>query len=70
MYLKLMIDGATSQPFSASILPPQAVTNSFKEKVIEHSQKIYGRERAMVEKSIFNQSQQLTDKNKNPGLFD
>src|SRR5688500_11007914 len=44
MYLKLMIDGATSQPFSASTLPPQAVTNSLKEKVIERSQKIYGRE--------------------------
>jgi len=53
MYLKLMIDGATSQPFSAVTLPPKTVTESFKEKVIALSRKKYGRERAEVEKGIF-----------------
>lgn len=53
MYLKLMIDGATSRPFSAFSLPPQPPSISYKKEVIIHSQKNYGKERAMVEKSIF-----------------
>jgi energy-coupling factor transporter ATP-binding protein EcfA2 len=52
MYLKLMIDGATSQPFSAAALPPPVITNSQKEKIIELSQKKYSRERATVEEEI------------------
>lgn len=53
MYLKLMIDGATSRPFSAFSLPPQLPKASNKEEVITHSQRTYGRERAQVEQSIF-----------------
>lgn len=53
MYLKLMIDGATSRPFSAFSLPPQLPKTSNKEEVITHSQRTYGRERTAVEKSIF-----------------
>jgi hypothetical protein len=69
MYLKLMIDGATSQPFSATTLPPQTVIYSFKEEVIAHSRKKYGRERGIVEKSIFERYQRPVEE-KVQGLFD
>jgi DNA helicase HerA-like ATPase len=56
VYLKLMIDGATSEPFSA-ITMPQAVRNrSYKEKIIKHSRKIYSRPRKSVEREILSQS--------------
>src|SRR6185295_16225721 len=45
MYLKLMIDGATSRPFSAVTFPPQLQTKSLKEQVIAISRKKYGKER-------------------------
>jgi hypothetical protein len=70
MYLKLMIDGETSQPFSAATLPPQTVTNSLKEKVIEHSRQKYGKERAVVEKNIFEKHQQPAEEYGAKGLFD
>ena len=70
IYLKLLIDGTTSQPFSAITLPPQPKTDSLKEKVIELSRKKYGRERAMVEKNIFERYQRPVEKNKEQGLFD
>ena len=49
MYLKLMIDGATSQPFSATterLKPPDA---SIKEHVTAASRQIYGKPKALVE---------------------
>lgn len=70
MYLKLMIDGATSQPFSATSLPPQIKTGSLKEKVIELSRKKYGNERTTVEKSIFERHPKPVEENKETGLFD
>jgi hypothetical protein len=70
MYLKLMIDGATSQPFSAVALPPQAINDSLKEKVIEVSRKKYGKERELVEKDIFKQHPRQEEENKEKGLFD
>ena len=42
MYLKLMINGATSKPFSATTLPLSEVPSSFKDKVIAYSQQCYG----------------------------
>jgi len=53
MYIKLMIDGTTSLPFSAISLPPPIPGISVKEEIIEHSRKKYGRERGTVEKGIF-----------------
>lgn len=70
MYLKLMIDGATSQPFSATTLSPKPVTASFKEEVIQVSQRGYGRERAIVEKSIFSRYEKLAERAKAQSLFD
>jgi hypothetical protein len=69
MYLKLMIDGATSQPFSAETLPPLTATDSLKETIIECSRKKYGRERGMVEKGIFDRYQP-SNHGEAPGLFD
>jgi hypothetical protein len=70
IYIKLLIDGTTSQPFSALTLPPQIATVSLKEKVIEHSRRKFGRERTMVEKGVFDRYQQPKGESKTPGLFD
>ena len=53
IYLKLMIDGLASKPFSATTLPPikkQAV--SYKDQIIENSRKTYAKPRALVEEAV------------------
>lgn len=53
IYLKLMIDGVTSPPFSATTLPPikkQEIT--FKSDIIENSRNVFASPRAVVEESI------------------
>jgi hypothetical protein len=53
IYLKLMIDGVASQPFSAKTLPPILKPDvSFREEVMEMSRKVYSRSKAEVEKVI------------------
>lgn len=53
IYLKLMIDGVASQPFSAVGLPPiKAPERSYREEAMLMSRKNYSRERAEVEKAI------------------
>ena len=54
VYLKLMIDGVTSRPFSASTLPPIKFdsTAGVKEKIIELSRSLYTRPREEVEADI------------------
>ena len=53
VYLKLLIDGISSPPFSARTLPPiEAPEVSFKERIIESSRKKFGRPRAEVESYI------------------
>ncbi len=54
IYLKLMIDGVTSRPFSASTLPPMKIDLSagVKEKIIETSRRLYARPREEVEMEI------------------
>ena len=53
MYLKLMIDGVGSQPFSAQSLPPIAEPPvSYKAQVLESSRALYGHMRAEVEAYI------------------
>jgi len=54
IYLKLMIDGVTSRPFSASTLPPMKIDPSagVKEKIIESSRRLYTRPREEVEAEI------------------
>ena len=43
MYIKMMIDGATSKPFSAITLPKPPLTISFKDEIIAKSKVVYGR---------------------------
>jgi hypothetical protein len=53
IYLKLMIDGVSSQPFSATTLGPIApLPESFKREVIESSRKNFAKPRGEVEKTI------------------
>lgn len=52
MYLKLMIDGATSLPFSATSVPHKLPDISYKDAVISQSQKTFGVDRVKVEKHI------------------
>jgi len=61
IYLKLMIDGITSRPFSASTLPPIKIDRSLgvKEKIIESSRHLFTRPREEVERDINNWSGML-----------
>ncbi|MCR4343045.1 MAG: type IV secretion system DNA-binding domain-containing protein [Patescibacteria group bacterium] len=53
IYLRLMINGVGSRPFSASTLPPIAkLEHSFKDKIIEASRKNYAIPRKTVEDMI------------------
>jgi len=52
IYLKLMIDGETSRPFSAVTMPPPEVKTSRKDEIIEASRKRFGRPRKEVERDI------------------
>lgn len=54
VFLKLMIDGITSRPFSANTLPPIKTHVSFNStaKAIETSRRIYCRPQAQVESNI------------------
>lgn len=54
VYVKLMIDGITSRPFSATTLPPIKVdiAKGAKEKIIESSRRLYTRSRKEVEDEI------------------
>ncbi len=53
IYLKLMIDAVTSQPFSATTLPPiDMPEKSFVKEIVENTRKIYSRPKAVVEKEI------------------
>jgi len=52
IYLKLMIDGVASRPFSALTLPPIAVRMDSMEKVVKVSRERYAVERSMIEDKI------------------
>lgn len=53
IYLKLMIDGVSSKPFSARTLPPfEPGEESFREEIREYSRQTYGRPREVVEAEI------------------
>jgi len=54
VYMKLMIDGVTSRPFSAKTLPPmvKAGDKKIEEEVIRSSREIYCRPRTVIEKEI------------------
>jgi hypothetical protein len=57
IYLKLLIDGVTCEPFSAITLPLVEGNRSYKSGIIELSRKRYARPRNEVEREIISQSQ-------------
>lgn len=63
MYIKLMIDGATSIPFSATTLPLAQQAASCKRAVIAASRARYGNAKEAVEKSIAYRHQQPAPRN-------
>lgn len=57
LYLRLMIDGVGSQPFSGKNLPPIAgPAISFKEQAIESSRATFGQGRSLVEEQVRKQT--------------
>jgi len=54
IYLKLMVDGITSRPFSATTLPPFKIPRTVlpAEEIIERSRRLYARPRKIVESEI------------------
>lgn len=54
VYLKLMIDGVTSRPFSAKTLPPMVKSGNkeIEEEVIRSSRSLYCRSKEIVEREI------------------
>ncbi len=52
IYLKLMIDGVTSEPFSATTLPPVGIRTNNRDKIVRVSRERYALDRASVEERI------------------
>ncbi|MBP9827768.1 type IV secretion system DNA-binding domain-containing protein [Patescibacteria group bacterium] len=52
IYLKLMIDGVASQPFSAATLPPIAQRTGSMEKVVQQSRERYGGNRQQIQDKV------------------
>lgn len=52
IYLKLLIDGAPSEPFSAFTLPPHPHGASVKHEIIDHSRRLYAKPRRQVERAM------------------
>jgi len=62
IYLKLMIDGVASHPFSAATLPPiqiQEGAGGFKDEIIDASRKNYGTPRKEVDEQIAKWTEEL-----------
>jgi len=61
VYVKLMIDGITSEPFSATTLPPLSRIEGNREKIIRVSREHYAEPRQAVEEKIARWSGMLTE---------
>ncbi len=70
MYLKLMIDGATSKPFSAQAIPLGYNKWNLKKNIIELSNNHYGRKREIVENEILTRQMITSDKPRENTLFE
>lgn len=69
IYVKLMIDGVSSRPFSAqTLLPEIKPPRSFKNEIIDWSRKTYSNPKKIVEEDIANLAQlAITEEEKGPG---
>jgi hypothetical protein len=54
MYLKLMIDGTSSKPFSANTTTIPLINTSYKSEIIEYSREVYGTRKEAIEEEIDN----------------
>ncbi len=67
LYLKLMIDGVGSRPFSAVALPPIKKEGvSFKEQILANSRNVFAKKREDVEKEIMEWHEMSFAEKKNP----
>lgn len=60
-YIKLMIKGATSAPFSMQTIPPNVETYGTREKVLKVSRERYGKPRAEIEQKIAKWSEAISE---------
>lgn len=68
IYLKLLVDGVASRPFSAATLPPFKIPglSATVEKIIETSRRLYARPREVIEAKINRWSGMMGDDVENP----
>lgn len=67
MYIKLMIDGVTSKPFSAKTIPLPLLSDSYKQECIDYSRYKYGIPKTDIEQMI---DQRETQQVGTQSLFD
>jgi DNA helicase HerA-like ATPase len=60
MYLKMMIDGTTSRPFSARTLSPLPPRVSYRERIVEGSRNRYARPIAEVEAELWGRAERAS----------
>lgn len=65
IYIKLLIDGTTSKPFSAITLPMKEKVRVHKMEIISMSRNSYATKRDLVETEMFSKNQQVELKNTN-----
>ena len=75
IYVRLMINGVTSRPFSAITLPPRVLPgDNFAERIVNLSREKYGRDKASVDefiaKSILERNDAKKSKKESKELFD
>ena len=49
IYLRMMVNGVTSAPFSGTTLPPSASLHSYREQIVRLTRERYARRRGIVE---------------------
>lgn len=69
IYLKLMIDGVASNPFSAGTLPPISERQGNAEKVIKVSRERYSVKREVIEEKVLRWSEANKEEEKKPAQF-
>ena len=69
IYLKLLIDGTTSQPFSAKTFSLNHKKHYLKNEIISHSRKIYANEKENVENLFYSRSKMKNQGNTQKNLF-
>jgi energy-coupling factor transporter ATP-binding protein EcfA2 len=69
IYLKLLIDGTTSEPFSAFTLPITQEKQFSKAEIIEHSRKMYAEQKESVENLIYTRFKSRIPNNGQESLF-